>query len=163
LSKVVNGQEEDNVMSVDADFNQRGDFTVADRTASGGRGHSNAGPAGGSRLRVQLIEPVAIVRFTASDFLVGDTVAREVIGQLEDLVKARGHARLLLNFEGVRYLSSKMLAALAGLGEEMGRRGGRIQFCGLNPLMRDLLRMTHLDHLFDLCADEAEALGILVR
>jgi anti-anti-sigma factor len=160
---MVHGEEEDNVMSADADFNRRGGLTVADRSASGGKGHSNAGPAEGSRLRVQLIEPVAIVRFAASDFLVGDTVAREVISQLEDLVKARGHARLLLNFEGVRYLSSEMLAVLAGFGEEMGRRGGRVQFCGLDPLMRDLLRMTHLDHLFDLCADEAEALGILVR
>jgi anti-anti-sigma factor len=118
---------------------------------------------GRPRLRLQVIEPVAIVRFAASDFLVGDTVAREVIGQLEDLVKAEGHARLLLNFDGVRYLSSEMLAALAGFGEEMDRRGGRVQFCGLDPLMRDLLRITHLDRLFDPCADEAEALGILIR
>jgi anti-anti-sigma factor len=112
---------------------------------------------------VQLIEPVAILRFTASEILVGDTVARGMIGQLEDLVKAKGHARLLLNFEGVRYLSSEMLAALGGFGEEMDRRGGRVQLCGLDPLLRDLLRITHLDCLFDICADEAEALGILVR
>jgi anti-anti-sigma factor len=150
-------------MSADGNINQRGGLTVANRTPSEGTDGFIARPAGRSRLRLQVIEPVAIVRFAASDFLVGDTVAREVIAQLEHLVNAKGHARLLLNFEGVRYLSSEMLAALAGFGEEMNRRGGRLQLCGLDPLMRDLLQVTHLDRLFDLCADEAEALGLLIR
>jgi anti-sigma B factor antagonist len=123
-----------------------------------------AAVAGGrSRLRLQVIEPLAIVRFAASDFLVGEPVAREVIGELEQLAKAEGYSRLLLNFTGVRYLSSEMLAALVGFGKAMDQRGGRVQLCGLDPLMRDLFRTTHLDHIFDIAGDEAEALGILIR
>jgi hypothetical protein len=45
----------------------------------------------------------------------------------------------------------------------MDRSGGRIQLCDLDPLVRDLLRTSHLDEVFDICADEAEALGILTR
>jgi anti-sigma B factor antagonist len=133
--------------------------------ASGSNGTSRriADPTGQARLRLQFIEPVAIVRFAASDFLVEQSLAREVIAQLEHLVTAKGYARLLLNFAGVRYLSSEMLAALVGFGKAMDQRGGRVQFCGLDPLMRDLLRTTNLDRVFDIAADEAEALGILIR
>jgi anti-anti-sigma factor len=120
-------------------------------------------PAGPSRMRVQVIERVAIARFADSAFLVGEMSAREVIGHLEHLVEAQGHTWLLLNLDGVRWLSSEMLAALVGFQRELDRRGGRVQLCGLDPLVRDLLRASHLDSLFDTCLDEADALGILVR
>jgi anti-sigma B factor antagonist len=167
-SNVISSHREETMMSVNGRINQRSGPTSAHRALIPVDSPEKAeylvdSTDGHSRLRLQVIEPVAIVRFTASEILVGDTVALELIGQLEDLVKAKGHARLLLNFEGVRYLSSEMLAALAGFGEEMDRRGGRVQFCGLDPLMRDLLRITHLDRLFDICVDEAEALGLLIR
>jgi anti-anti-sigma factor len=130
---------------------------------SSGTGHPRPSPAERSRLRLRIIERMAIVRFVDCEFLIGGAIAREVIGQLEHLVNDQGCARLLLNFGGVRYLSSGMLAALAGLQEEVSRRGGRVQLCGLDPLLRDLLRFSGLDWVFDDCADEAEALGLLVR
>jgi hypothetical protein len=40
--------------------------------------------------------------------------------------------------------------------------GGRIQLCGLDPLLRDMVRITHLDGVFDVCCDETEALGLIV-
>ena len=85
-------------------------------------------------MALQVIERTAVVRFACCEFLVGETIAREVIGQLEHLVKANGHSRLLLNLGGVRYLSSEMLAALVGFQRKVDRRGVRIQLCGLDPL-----------------------------
>jgi anti-anti-sigma factor len=120
-------------------------------------------PAGRSHLRLRVIERLAVVRFADCEFLVGEPIVREVIGQLEHLVKTDGHSRLLLNLGGVRYLSSEMLAALVDFHRKVDRRGVRIQLCGLDHLTRDLLRTSCLDHLFDICADEAEALGILIR
>jgi anti-sigma B factor antagonist len=120
-------------------------------------------PAGPSRLRVQVIERVAIVRFADSTFLVGKTSAREVHCHLTQLVETQGHLRIVLDLDGVRWLSSEMLAALVSFQRELDRRGGRIQLCRLDPLVRELLRTSHLDSLFDICADEADAMGILVR
>jgi anti-sigma B factor antagonist len=155
-------------MSVNRKTHQQVDRAAADATASlaaapNGTGRRVAGLAEPSRLRLKVIERTAIVRFADSEFLLGDGTAQEVIGQLEHLVEAEGHSRLLLNLGGVRWLSSEMLAALVSFQREMDRSGGRIQLCNLDPLVRDLLRTSRLDHLFDTCADEAEALGILIR
>jgi hypothetical protein len=35
--------------------------------------------------------------------------------------------------------------------------------CGLDALLRDMVRITHLDQVFDICGDEAEALGRMLR
>ena len=72
-------------------------------SAAGSNGTScpTAHPPGPSRLRLKIIERIAIVRFADSEFLLGDTTAQEVIGQLGHLVEAEGHSRLLLNLGGV--------------------------------------------------------------
>ena len=128
-----------------------------------GTGHFRPSPAGRPRLRLQVIERVAIVRFAACEFLVGETIADEVMGRLEHIVEAKGCPRLLLNLGGVRYTSDALLGRLARLREELDRRGGELRLCGLDPLLRDLLRISGQDRVFDDCADEAEALGLLVR
>jgi anti-anti-sigma factor len=136
-------------------------------TAMAAAGSDGADPAiaGGSeasRLRLKVIERVAILRFANADFLVGETTVREVISQLEELVEVEGHLRLLLNFASVRYLSSEMLAALVGFQRKLDRRGGRVQLCDLDPLLRELFRSSRLESAFDICTDEAEALGLLI-
>jgi anti-sigma B factor antagonist len=63
----------------------------------------------------------------------------------------------------VRYLSSDVLGILAALHKKIEPARGHIQLCGLDPLLRDMVRITHLDQVFDVCSDEAEALGLLIR
>jgi anti-sigma B factor antagonist len=147
--------EQDRLAVVDGTFNPGAGSQEAAETASR--------PAGQAQWRLQVIERIAIVRFADSELLVGETIARELARQLKHFVEAEGHSRLLLNLSGVRYLSSEMLAALVSFQQRVDRRGGCVQLCGLEPLMRDLLRTSRVEHLFDICADEAEALGILIR
>jgi hypothetical protein len=64
----------------------------------------------------------------------------------------------------VRYLSCALIGRLAALQEEkVAPVRGRIQLCGLDPLLKDVLRITHLEREFDVCDDEAEALGLIVH
>ena len=67
----------------------------------------------------------------------------------------------MVNFAGVRYVSSEVLGILAGLQREVDPARGSITLCGLDPLLRDMVRITHLDRVFDVCGDEAEALGLI--
>jgi anti-sigma B factor antagonist len=113
------------------------------------------------RIRAKVIERVAIVRLGESEFLFGEEVVRVVSEALERLVAGDGHTRLVLNFDGVKYVSGGMLGELVALQEDLERRGGHLLICGLDPLMRDLLRISHLDRIFDVCIGEAEALGIV--
>ena len=113
-----------------------------------------------SRLRVRTIERAAILCFEGAENLFEDSAVRAVSEQLNRLVE-EGHTRLVVNFGGVRYLSSDVLGILAAVHKKIDPARGRIQLCGLDPLLRDMLRITHLDRVLDVCTDEAEALELL--
>jgi hypothetical protein len=109
---------------------------------------------------VRVIERTAIVRFLDAEVLFEEAVARAIGDQLDRLI-AGGETRLLLNFAGGRYHSCALIGRLAALQkEEIAPVRGRIRLCGLDPLLRDMLRITHLDRVFDAYVDEAEALGL---
>jgi anti-anti-sigma factor len=114
------------------------------------------------RLRVRTIERTAILRFEGAELLFEESAVRAVSDQLNRLVD-EGHTELLVNFGGVRYLSSDVLGILAAVYKKIVPARGRIRLCGLDPLLRDMLRITHLDRVLDVCADEAEALGHLAH
>src|SRR5262249_29393692 len=113
------------------------------------------------RLRVRTIERTALVRFEGAEILYDGAAVRAVGEQLESLAR-QGHTRPLLKLSGGRDPSRDVLGVLALREKKIDRAGGRIQVCGLDPLLRDMLRITRLDDVFDVCADEAEALGLLV-
>jgi anti-anti-sigma factor len=112
---------------------------------------------------VQAIERTAILRFVNAERLFAEEDVHAVGEQLKHLIEGGGYARLLLNFTGVRSMSCAVLGLLANLQRKIGPAVGRIQFCGLDPLLQDMVRITHLDSIFDVYSDEAEALGLLVR
>jgi anti-anti-sigma factor len=118
--------------------------------------------AGRPRLRVQTIERTAIFRFVDAEILFAEADVRAVGEQLKRLVEDGEYSRLLLNLTGVRCMSGAVLGILANLQKKIGPAGGRIQLCGLDPLLRDMMRITRLDTVFDVCTNEAEALGLLV-
>ena len=116
------------------------------------------GPDGPPRLLVRAVERTALVRFHDAEILFGDEAVRAICEQIDRLAAEGGYSRLVLNFRGVRYLSCAVLGRLAALQE----RFGAIQLCGLDALGRDVLRITHLERVFDVCDDEAAALGLIL-
>jgi anti-anti-sigma factor len=108
-------------------------------------------------------ERTAVVRFEDAETLFGEGAVHAVGRQLHRLIEDERHTRLVVNFAGVGYLSSDVLAILAGLQRQVDPVRGSIVLCGLDPLLRDMVRITHLDQVFDICGDEAEALGWVLR
>jgi anti-sigma B factor antagonist len=100
-----------------------------------------------------------MVSFVDAEVLFEESAVHVVGQQLHRLIE-EGHTRLVVNFGGVQYLSSEVLGKLAGLQRKVEQARGRIQLCGLDPLLRDMVRITQLDRVFDICKDEAEALGL---
>jgi anti-anti-sigma factor len=110
---------------------------------------------------VRVIERTAVIQFVHAEILFEEAVVRAIGDQLDRLIEG-GETRLLLNFAGVRYLSCALIGRLAALQKEkIAPVRGRIQLCGLDPLLRDVLRLTHLDRVFDVCGDETDALGLI--
>src|SRR5215217_4247031 len=140
-------------MSDHRDLDRRSAGTVLEGDASAaGRPREvlslSAKVEGLPRLRVCTIERTAIVRLESAAILFEESAVRAVGEQLHRLVE-EGHTRLLVNFGGVRYLSSDMLAVLAGLQRQLEPARGRIQLCGLDPLVHQMLRISRLDGVFD--------------
>ena len=119
--------------------------------------------AGWPRLRVWTSERTAVVRFEDAEILFEEGAVHTVGRELHRLIEEEGHTRLVVNLTGVRYLSSEVLAILAGIQRKVDPVRGSIVLCGLDPLLLDMVRITHLDRVFDICGDEAEALGRMLR
>jgi anti-anti-sigma factor len=80
----------------------------------------------GPHLRVRTIERVAIIHFEGAEILFEEQPLQAVREQLNRLIE-EGHTRLVLNFEGVRYMSSNMLGILASLQKKNVPARDRIQ------------------------------------
>ena len=81
--------------------------------------------AGRPHLRVRSIERPALVRFEDAEVLFEESAVQGVSQQLHCLIEG-GYTRLVVNFTGVRYLSSEVLAILAGLQRLVDPARGRI-------------------------------------
>jgi anti-sigma B factor antagonist len=109
-------------------------------------------------LRVRVANGVAIVGFLDT-YLQSTEVIQEVSDQLFDLLKTKGYEKMLLHFEGVRFLSSEMIAEVVKLHRRMVQFKGRLRLCGLAPTIRDVFRVSHLDRLLEIFDTEKEALA----
>jgi hypothetical protein len=100
------------------------------------------------RLRVRTIERGAILRFEGAEVFFEESAVRAVSEQLNRLVE-EGHTRLLVNFRGVRYLSSDVLGILAALHKKIGTGRGRIRSRGTprDPVLSSLVHRK--DHRVD--------------
>jgi anti-sigma B factor antagonist len=61
----------------------------------------------------------------------------------------------VLDFRGIRSMSSDVLGILAALYRRLEESRGRLALCGLDPAFREMLRICRLDRFFDI-QDEAE-------
>ncbi len=77
-------------------------------------------------------------------------------GVVRDLLN-EGHRKILLNLQGVTYIDSSGIGELVGAFTSVRQRGGELKL--MNPVVRviNLLRITRLDNLFPVEADEASA------
>ena len=148
-----------------ADGRDHGRVATAASSSDGSRGDrwDISEAAGRPRLRVRTVERTAVVRFEDAEILFEEGAVHAVGRELHRLIEEEGHTRLVMDFTGVRYLSSEVLGILAGLQREVDAVRGSIVLCGLDPLLRDMVRIIHLERVFDICKGEAEALGLMLR
>jgi len=71
--------------------------------------------------------------------------------------------KVAVDFKGVTYVDSSGLATLVEILKNMRRYGGRMNLCGLAPKIKSLFEITKLDKLFEILADEGEAVAALER
>lgn len=110
------------------------------------------------RLVVVDLDRASVVRFVDPKII--DASEIEQLGsELIALVDEQSRTRLLLNFEGVEFLSSAVLNKLISLHTAVKRASGTVRICCLNPQIREVFAITRLDRMFEIYKTEEAALG----
>ena|SRR5579864_2772778 len=101
---------------------------------------------------LETIDGVSLVTFS------GLTDLAEVRDEIYGLAENEEHTRVVLDFSGVEFLSSDSLGLLANLRKKLGVAGIQLRLCYLEPHLRDVLRVTHLDKVFAIYGSQHDAL-----
>jgi anti-sigma B factor antagonist len=109
-------------------------------------------------LNVSDVGDVTVVRFLEHK-IVEDVNIQELGQEMFRLVEVDGHARLLLDFSAVDFLSSAALGKLITLDKKMKAHGGVLKLSNIRPEIYEVFAITKLNRLFDIRKDEADALA----
>jgi anti-sigma B factor antagonist len=96
------------------------------------------------------------VTLLALDGGLDHTTTALFIAQMDGLLQ-QGTLRVVLDLGQLSYASSWGLAAMVRVHHHYAARGGRVAFANLHSAMATILRLSHLDRLFDLHTTVEEA------
>jgi anti-sigma B factor antagonist len=72
---------------------------------------------------------------------------------------AEGKRRVLVNFEGVKYLDSSGVGELVSGSQALAKAGGSMRFLKLPPKVREVMTLASMLSLFEVYEEESEALS----
>jgi len=109
------------------------------------------------RMVVTKVGDLAVVRF--SDRKIVDSANIEEMGEeMFSLVDKDNFKDVLLNFEGVEFMSSAALNKLILMDKRVKGAQGKLRLCTLRAEIMEVFTITRLNRVFDIKKTEAEAL-----
>jgi len=108
-------------------------------------------------LSVEHVNGISVVHFE-DDQIDSEELIRKIGDQLYGLVEEKEGSKLLLDFSGVRHLSSSMIGKLINLKRKSVAVHGQVKICCLSPYLRTIFDVCRLDRVFDIYNDEQDAL-----
>jgi anti-sigma B factor antagonist len=81
--------------------------------------------------------------------------------QMAELVAA-GHRRLVLNISEIEFIDSSGLGGIVSILRQLGGNGILV-ICGARDTVLTMFKLTRLDKVFEMFADEQEAVAALSR
>ena len=100
-------------------------------------------------------ENINLFRFFGE--LVDRSQAKELIAEIDALI-IKGENKILLNFEDLRYINSSGLNVLINILTKARKASGDVAICCVNKKIDELLVITKLDDIFNVDADEEQAI-----
>ena len=89
-----------------------------------------------------------------------DSQRIEQVGrELQDVVPQAIHKKLLLNFNGVSFMSSAMITKLVMLNKACKAASVNLKFCDVSPNVLEVFKITKLNKLFDIQGDQEKAIA----
>lgn len=110
------------------------------------------------RIDVSKTGSVSVVRFRDRKIL-DEAAIQELGADLFALVEVDNRKAILLDFEGVEFLSSAALGKLITFDRKVKTSQGRLKMCGIAPSILEVFQVTKLNKVFDIRADAADAIA----
>lgn len=107
-------------------------------------------------MRISVADRDGIRVARIEDELDGQTAA----GAQEELLALIGadDSRMLIDLEGLRFISSAGLRVLLVVAKELQRTGGAMRICGANESVRSVFEIAGFDTIIPMHADQEEAM-----
>lgn len=109
-------------------------------------------------MRFELKEKECVVIIVLDGEMVGGPDATMLTEKLHSLID-EGKKSIILDMAKVNYMNSSGLGILIGGLTAVRNNGGKLILLHLAAKLIELLRITKLDQVFDLCDDESEAIA----
>ncbi len=108
---------------------------------------------------IQDKDDVVIVRFKQSRIV--DEGSIQGIGEeFRGLtIQAAADKKLLLNFERVEFMSSSMIGQIVKLHKQCEKDKIKLRLCSISPNILEIFKITRLDKLLAISADEDDAIA----
>ncbi len=112
-----------------------------------------------THLRLQDLGEVLIVYFQEGT-LTDQNVIEQIGKEFADVaLEASGNRKLLVNFQGVKFMSSAMLGKLLPLHKRCKNDKITLKFCNISPNLLEVFKITNLTKLFDILNTESDAIA----
>ena len=93
-------------------------------------------------------------------FFPGPIVTLDSIARVKLVTAAAGDlSRVVVNLSHLLFIPTVFLGMLVALHRRVGEAGGKLRLCGLNPKVLATFKITNLDRVFDIHANEQSRLG----
>jgi len=104
------------------------------------------------RITVDTKGDYTIIGFLDADIL--DQINIHEMGrEMYAVVESSPAIKLIVDFEGVQFLSSSALGKLIALNRKVGEVAGTLKMCRIQPEIMEVFRITKLDTIFDIYPD----------
>jgi anti-sigma B factor antagonist len=110
------------------------------------------------RIDVTKSGDVSVVKFRDRKIL-DEAAIQELGSELFALVEVDNRKTILLDFEGVEFLSSAALGKLITFDRKVKTAKGRLKMCAIAPGILEVFQVTKLNKVFDIRPDAGEALA----
>jgi anti-anti-sigma factor len=95
--------------------------------------------------------------------ILDETKLEELGRELTELLNKTTEERVILDFRNVKFMSSSMLSKLVAVNRKAGEFKVKMKLCSIDPEIRQVFKITKLDKLFEIEADEASARAAFMK
>ena len=82
---------------------------------------------------------------------------------LMEVLNKTTEERVILDFRNVKFMSSSMLGKLVQVHKKANEFKVKLKLCSIDPEIRQVFKITKLDKLFDIAADETAARAAFMK